>query len=399
MTALFVDIDGFKQINDRFGHQAGDEVLRQVGARLKTVLRDSDTVGRLGGDEFVMLIDSLGLDAAPELVAERILDVLRQPIGLPQSARPPISVTASIGIATGRPASAEELMQDADLALYKAKAAGKDGYVKFESAMQTAARGPHRPGDGPRRTRSTRSSSSSSTSRCSTSRTSRSSASRRCCAGSHPTQRRDPTRRVHPDRRGQRADRRRSAAGCSSRPAPRAPPGTQQGHRLNISVNVSARQLERPEFVEEVRTALRDSGLDPATLTLEITETVLMRKPDDHRAAARRAEGARRAHRGRRLRHGLQLARLPAPVPRRLAEDRPHFHHQPGALQRGARADAHPDPARQGARPGDARRGSRAAQPGPRSCSARAATSPRASCSPARSHPTRSSASSQTVLA
>ncbi len=85
VTALFVDIDGFKQINDRHGHHAGDEVLRQVGARLKTVLRDNDTVGRLGGDEFVMLIDSLGLEAAPELVAERILDVLRQPIRLPQS--------------------------------------------------------------------------------------------------------------------------------------------------------------------------------------------------------------------------------------------------------------------------------------------------------------------------
>ncbi len=72
-TALFVDIDGFKQINDRYGHRVGDEILRQVGARLKTVLRDNDTVGRLGGDEFVMLIDSLGLDASPQLVAERIL--------------------------------------------------------------------------------------------------------------------------------------------------------------------------------------------------------------------------------------------------------------------------------------------------------------------------------------
>jgi GGDEF domain-containing protein len=65
-TALFMDIDGFKQINDRYGRRAGDEVLRQVGARLKTVLREDDTVGRLGGDEFVMLVDSVGLDAAPE---------------------------------------------------------------------------------------------------------------------------------------------------------------------------------------------------------------------------------------------------------------------------------------------------------------------------------------------
>ena len=80
VTALLMDIDGFKQLNDRFGHEAGDEVLRQVAARLKTVLRENDTVGRLGGDEFVMLVDTVGLDVAPELVAERILDVLRQPI-------------------------------------------------------------------------------------------------------------------------------------------------------------------------------------------------------------------------------------------------------------------------------------------------------------------------------
>ena len=86
-TALFVDIDGFKQINDRFGHHAGDEVLRQVGARLKTVLRENDTVGRLGGDEFVMLDRRRRRERAPELVAERILDVLRQPIDLPAPTR------------------------------------------------------------------------------------------------------------------------------------------------------------------------------------------------------------------------------------------------------------------------------------------------------------------------
>ena len=97
VTALFVDIDDFKQINDRFGRRVGDEVLHQVGARLGTVLRDSDTVGHLGGDEFVLLVDSAGLDAAPELVAERILDVLRQPIELPAPAQSPISLTASIG--------------------------------------------------------------------------------------------------------------------------------------------------------------------------------------------------------------------------------------------------------------------------------------------------------------
>jgi predicted signal transduction protein with EAL and GGDEF domain len=86
-----------------------------------------------------MLIDCVGVDVAPELVAERILDVLRQPIELPSRDQPPVSITVSIGIATGRPDSAENLLQDADLALYRAKAIGKNGYVKFESAMHTAA--------------------------------------------------------------------------------------------------------------------------------------------------------------------------------------------------------------------------------------------------------------------
>ena len=75
-----------------------------------------------------------------------------------------------------------------------------------------------------------------------------------------------------------------------------------RGYPLNISVNASARQLERPEFIEEVRAALDDSGLKPANLTIEITETVLMRKPDHTARLLGELKGARRAHRGRRLR-------------------------------------------------------------------------------------------------
>ena len=278
VTALFMDIDGFKQVNDRFGHQAGDEVLRTVGARLRAVLRDSDTVGRLGGDEFVMLVDTVGLDAGPELVAERILDVLRQPIELTPPAPSPISVTASIGIATGRPASAESLLQDADLALYKAKAVGKNGYVLFESAMQTVAQDrihlemdlagaldedqlflAYQPMLDLRNER---------------------------VVGVEALLRwRHPERGVIPP------DAFIPIAEESGLIVPigrwvlqqacvQAATWNETGYRLDISVNVSARQLERTEFVEEVRMALLESGLDAATLTLEITETVLMRKPD-----------------------------------------------------------------------------------------------------------------------
>jgi diguanylate cyclase (GGDEF)-like protein len=278
VTALFMDIDGFKQINDRFGHQAGDEVLRKVGARLQAVLRDSDTVGRLGGDEFVMLVDTVGLDAGPELVAERILDVLRQPIALPPPVHTPVSVTASIGIATGRPASAESLLQDADLALYKAKAVGKDGYVLFESAMHTAAQDrihlemdladalqaeqlflAYQPMLDLKNER---------------------------VVGVEALLRwRHPTRGVIPP------DAFIPIAEESGLIVPigrwvldqacaQAAAWHESGYALGISINVSARQLERTEFVEEVRAALHESGLDASTVTLEITETVLMRKPD-----------------------------------------------------------------------------------------------------------------------
>jgi diguanylate cyclase (GGDEF)-like protein len=278
VTALFVDIDGFKQINDRYGHQAGDDVLRQVGARLKTILRDSDTVGRLGGDEFVMLVDCTGLDAAPELIAERILDVLRQPISLPQSSRPPICVTASIGIATGRPSCAEELMQDADLALYKAKDVGKDGYVKFESAMQTAAQDRihlemdlgealeaeefflvYQPMLDLENEQVV--------------------GVEALLRWQHPAGETIPPDVFIPiaEESGLIVTIGRWVLEQACAQGARWHEG---GYPLNVSVNVSARQLERVEFIEEVRTALYDSGLDAEMLTLEITETVLMRKPD-----------------------------------------------------------------------------------------------------------------------
>jgi diguanylate cyclase (GGDEF)-like protein len=279
VSALFVDIDGFKQINDRFGHQAGDDLLRQVATRLKTILRDSDTVGRVGGDEFVMLIDSLGLEAAPELVAERILDVLRQPIRLPQSSRPLISVTSSIGIATGRPPSAEELMQDAHLALHRAKTAGKDGYVKFESAMQTASRDRidlqmdlgnaldaeelfllYQPMLDLENEQIV--------------------GVEALLRWQHPAGETVPPDAFIPLAEDSglivpigRWVLEQACAQCAA--------WHELGHPLNISVNVSARQLERPELVAEVHTALRNSGLDPETLTLEITETVLMRRPEN----------------------------------------------------------------------------------------------------------------------
>jgi diguanylate cyclase (GGDEF)-like protein len=278
VTALFMDIDGFKQVNDRYGHQGGDEVLRQVGARLRAVLRESDTVGRLSGDEFVMLVDSVGPDAVgPELVAERILSVLRQPIEMPHAPRSAASVTASIGIATGLPASAEELLQDADLAMYEAKAAGKDGYVVFESAMHTAAQ------DRIRLEMDL----------------AEAVEAEQFVLVYQPVLDLENEEvvgveallRWHHPTRGVIAPNDfipiAEATGLIvpigrwvlEQACAQGAVWHDRGHHLNISVNVSARQLERTEFIDEVRSALADSGLDPATLTLEITETALMRRP------------------------------------------------------------------------------------------------------------------------
>jgi diguanylate cyclase (GGDEF)-like protein len=136
VAVLFVDLDGFKDINDTLGHGAGDQVLQAVASRFAGTLRESDTVARLGGDEFVVLAEGLSLAAGPELVAERLLDVLAEPFHLDDKRKTSVSVSASIGIAVGLRESAEDLLRDADIALYAAKDAGKNRFVIFEAEMQ-----------------------------------------------------------------------------------------------------------------------------------------------------------------------------------------------------------------------------------------------------------------------
>src|SRR5262249_56064405 len=98
---LFIDIDGFTHGNDSLGHAAGDQLLGVVAHRLLAAAREQDTVGRLGGDEFVVLVESTADDAAPHLLADRLTEVLREPVEL-DGGRKIISVTASIGVAVGR---------------------------------------------------------------------------------------------------------------------------------------------------------------------------------------------------------------------------------------------------------------------------------------------------------
>ena len=134
LAVLFCDLDGFKAVNDRFGHQAGDALLQAVAERLRGCVRPSDTLSRLGGDEFAVLLEELGGDQDPHLVARRILDALSTPFTLDSKV---IAVRVSVGIAHGRHGvSASDLMRNADTAMYRAKALGKNRVEVFEASMQ-----------------------------------------------------------------------------------------------------------------------------------------------------------------------------------------------------------------------------------------------------------------------
>jgi diguanylate cyclase (GGDEF)-like protein/PAS domain S-box-containing protein len=134
VALLFVDLDDFKRVNDSFGHPAGDDVLCRVAERLVSAVRDGDVVGRQHGDEFAILLGQVGDEAEATATAERILRELRRPIPLGGSA---IVVGGSIGIAvaTGPDTSADELLRQADAAMYAAKAAGKDTFAVYEPLM------------------------------------------------------------------------------------------------------------------------------------------------------------------------------------------------------------------------------------------------------------------------
>jgi diguanylate cyclase (GGDEF)-like protein len=278
IAALYIDIDGFKHINDTFGHLAGDEFLRIVASRLERVIRESDTAARLAGDEFVVLLDSSSLDVGPQLVAERVLEVLREPYDMGDEIGRQLSVTASIGVAHGLRGSAQELLSDADVALYVAKSEGRNRYVVFESGMDTIAQDRlmlkmdladaldsgelylvYQPTFDLR--------------------------------SEQPTGFEALLRWRHPQRGVIGPDVFIPIAEETGLIVPigrwvlheacrQAARWRRDGHRLGISVNVSGRQLDNDGLIDDVRDALDGNGLEASALTLEITETALMRDAD-----------------------------------------------------------------------------------------------------------------------
>jgi len=280
LAVLFMDLDDFKTINDSLGHAAGDRLLAEVGERLRNCLRAADTVARLGGDEFGVLLEDPGQGVEAAEVAARILQTLEAPFHLENKE---VFVRASIGIATADPdragpEGADELLRNADVAMYMAKEGGKGRYQVFEPAMHDVAlRRLELKADLQRALEN-----------------------REFVLHYQPvielqsgriTGVEALVRWMHP-RRGLVPPL--DFIPLAEETGLIVPIGTwvlveacRQGRwlqehyptdpPLHMAVNLSARQIQRPEIVAEVSQALMDSGLAASSLILEITESVMMR--------------------------------------------------------------------------------------------------------------------------
>ncbi len=138
LAVMFVDLDDFKRVNDTLGHAAGDELLRQVAARVQSTLRPSDTVARVGGDEFVLVVPDLGSAHHAARVALRVQEAVTAPSRV---AGLDVTVECSVGISVAPQdgTGVEDLLRQADLAMYEAKGAGKNAFRFFAAAMDSAA--------------------------------------------------------------------------------------------------------------------------------------------------------------------------------------------------------------------------------------------------------------------
>ena len=289
VAALFVDLDQFKDVNDTFGHAAGDELLRQVSGRFSAVVRETDTVGRLGGDEFVVLVETAEGVPDPEDVARDLLSSLREPFYLAKD-RHLSSVSASIGIASGARDSASELLRDADIALSEAKARSHGNFVSFHPEMQAAIA--TRVGLESELREAIRNNEFFLVYQpifCLRDQT---------MTGVEALLRwRHPTRGlVMPgdfipvlEATGMILDVGRFVLEEACR---QAAVWAEAGRPLTVSVNASGRQLDREDFVGLVERTLAVSGLQPRLLTIEITETTLMQ---DAQLSALRLRGLKQA--------------------------------------------------------------------------------------------------------
>ncbi|MFG3275812.1 aminotransferase class I/II-fold pyridoxal phosphate-dependent enzyme [Streptomyces luteogriseus] len=276
---LFIDLDDFKLVNDTMGHRAGDHLLIAVGDRLSRTLRRTDTAARLGGDEFAVLMEDAKQPLDAELLAAQVIQTLGRPFELADESVP---VSASVGVATARDSiDAEELLGHADLALYAAKAAGKRQWRRFKPLLRSRMVERH-----------------DMQSELARAVADKSFALRYqpvvdITAGDvvgfealvrWPHEHRPPTApeqfislaeetgHISPLGSWVLENAVNDIAGLQQLPGPARPP--------YVSVNVSARQFRDAGFVEQVGQVLSTPGLEPGSLQLEMTETVLLKSDD-----------------------------------------------------------------------------------------------------------------------
>ena len=278
LAVLFLDLDDFKEINDSLGHAVGDEVLVAVAERLDGAIRSADTAARFGGDEFAVLLEGVDVQEAAD-AAQRVLDLLAAPV---RAGGREIALQTSLGVSVAVAAdmrSAEELIRDADAAMYTAKREGKGGYRLFEPAMHADV----------------------------LARLELRSDLERAIGAGELELHYQPVVRLgdasiagfeallrwrHPERgivspvefipiaeeTGLIVPIGRWVLHEATRHARRLEAASAEPLRINV--NLSAKQLQYAGIVDDVRAALDASGLDPARLVLELTESVLLEDGD-----------------------------------------------------------------------------------------------------------------------
>lgn len=278
MIACLIDLDNFKEVNDTFGHLVGDQLLNAVARRLSAKLGGSGTIGRLGGDEFIVLAEGAAIFNGPNGFAQRILTALEEPFLLSTNGGIRLTVTASVGVAAGPRNDVDDLFRDADIALYRAKETGRGRYVVFEPHMFFAVV-EHQALMRDLRAALGRGEFSLEYQPILDLKTGSIAGAEALLRWNH-----DERGTVGPldfvpalEESGLIIEVGRFVLREATR---QAALWHSQGHALQLAVNVSARQLSHDAFVDDVRAALRLSGLPPEMLALEITESALVADND-----------------------------------------------------------------------------------------------------------------------
>jgi len=273
---LFVDLDDFKVVNDTMGHGVGDELLAATAVRLASLIRESDTAARLGGDEFALLIGNVTDSAAVEAAAARVVQAFSEPFALASGA---VLTTVTVGVATTQDsADTDELLRHADLALYAAKAAGKRQWRRYQPVLSA----------GLIRRRELQAALEEAVGRSAFTLSYQPivALSSGELAGFEALVRWPHPQwgMMQPDQFIALAEETGQIVPLGSwvlgRAAADLARWRQNSRGLYVSVNVSARQFSAPGFVDGVRRTLEASGLEPGTLMLELTESVLLRRDE-----------------------------------------------------------------------------------------------------------------------